>query len=109
VSQALSESRLRWFEAAGYRYGIDMSKHKNLPAVAYLPASCMWLLGLQPHLQHLVLIIVVVASLRSVERSLLTNRHIKCRVLKLLRYHLELEVLSGFQSLSDRCGVYPLS
>jgi hypothetical protein len=22
VSQALSESRLRWFEAAGYRYGI---------------------------------------------------------------------------------------
>jgi len=46
----------------------DMSKHKNLPAVAFLPASCMWLLSLQPHLQHLVLIIVVVASLRCVCR-----------------------------------------
>jgi hypothetical protein len=110
VSQALSESRLRWFAAAGYRYGIDMSKHKNLPAVTYLPASCMWLLSLQLHLQHLVLIIVVVASLTSVEWSLLTSsRHIKSRVLKLFRYHLELEVLSGFQSFLDRWGVDPLS
>jgi hypothetical protein len=39
----------------------------------------------------------------------LTSRHIKCRVLKLFSYHLELEVSSGLQSFSDRCGVDPLS
>jgi hypothetical protein len=40
---------------------------------------------------------------------LTSSRHIKSRVLKLFRYHLELEVLSGFQSFLDRWGVDPLS